>query len=440
MTDDRENVAAGSGLMAADALAGVRIIDLSQVAAGPYATSLLGDFGADVIKVEPVEGEPFRKVDDLYGPTDSGYFFGINRSKRAIALDLKSEQGREVLDHLLDEADVLMVSMRPAALARLGIGYEAMHVRFPRLVYCMVTAFGEDGPRAAQPGMDILVQAVGGIMGTTGEPGRPPVKVGPPVTDFATAYLACFGVLAALRVRDRSGVGQKVSVSLLDTAVSMLANFVTPYLKSLVPVRPAGGGHPQMVPYQAFATRMAGSSSPASPSSSGSGCAPPSTGPILPKTPRFSSNTRRLAHRAELEEILNAVFSGRPASEWEAVLIASGVPVAHINLLEDVLQDPQVLHNQMLISLEHPRYGSVPVVNNPVRLSCSPAAAARLSAGHRRADRSDTCRGGLVARRDCPPQSRRNSAMTVANRRLAALGGGAFCVYSGSQERIYGEN
>ena len=372
MTEDREAAAAGSGLIAQDALAGVRIIDLSQVAAGPYATSLLGDFGADVIKVEPVEGEPFRKVDDLYGPSDSGYFFGINRSKRAIALDLKSEQGREVLEHLLGEADVLMVSMRPAALARLGIGYEAMHVRFPRLVYCMVTAFGEDGPRAAQPGMDILVQAVGGLMGTTGEPGRPPVKVGPPVTDFATAYLACFGVLAALRVRDRSGVGQKVSVSLLDTAVSMLANFVTPYLKSLVPVRPAGGGHPQMVPYQAFATLDGWIIIACLTEQFWARMCSAIDRPDLAEDARFSSNTRRLSHRAELEEILNAVFSRLPASEWEAVLIASGVPVAHINLLEDVLRDPQVLHNQMIISLEHPRYGPVPVVNNPVRLSYSP--------------------------------------------------------------------
>ncbi len=139
---------ADSGLIAQDALAGVSVIDLSQVAAGPYATSLLGDFGADVIKVEPVEGEPFRKVDDLYGPTDSGYFFGINRSKRAIALDLKSEQGRAVLERLLSEADVMVVSMRPAALTRLGIDYETIHDRFPGLVYCMVTAFGEDGPRA----------------------------------------------------------------------------------------------------------------------------------------------------------------------------------------------------------------------------------------------------------------------------------------------------
>ena len=362
-----------SGLIAQDALAGVSVIDLSQVAAGPYATSLLGDFGADVIKVEPVEGEPFRKVDDLYGPTDSGYFFGINRSKRAIALDLKSEQGRAVLDRLLSEADVMVVSMRPAALTRLGIDYETIHDRFPGLVYCMVTAFGEDGPRADQPGMDILVQAVGGFMGTTGEPGRPPVKVGPPVTDFATAYLACFGVLAALRVKERSGNGQKVSVSLLDTAVSMLANFVTPYLKSHVPVRPVGGGHPQMVPYQAFATKDGWIVIACLTEQFWVRLCAAIDRPELTEDPRFSSNGKRLAHRAELEEILNAVFAGRVASEWETVLIASGVPVAHINLLEDVLKDPQVIHNQMLTALEHPRYGSVPVVNNPVHLSASPA-------------------------------------------------------------------
>ncbi|MGE0796777.1 MAG: CaiB/BaiF CoA transferase family protein [Lautropia sp.] len=358
------------------ALAGIRIIDLSQVAAGPYATSLLGDFGADVIKVEPPAGEQFRCVDRLYGPTDSAYFFGVNRSKRAIALDLKTAEGRAVMDRLLESADVLVVSMRPKAIAGLNLEYETLHARFPHLVYCMVTAFGESGPRAGQPGIDILVQAIGGLMGTTGEPGRPPVKIGPPMTDFATSFLACFGILAALRARQASGVGQKVSVNLLDTAVAMLANFVTPYLKTLVPVRPVGGGHPQMVPYQSFLAadgewvvvaclteqfwlnlcRAIGRAE-------------------LADDPRFARNSERVMHRAEISRILEDVFRTRSSAEWERRLIRYDVPVARINRFEAVLQDPQVIHNEMITELNHPRYGKIPVVGNPVDLSATPGRA-----------------------------------------------------------------
>ena len=362
-------------------LSGVRVIDVTQVVAGPYATSLLGDFGADVVKVEPVAGEPFRTVDGLYGPTDSGYFFGVNRSKRALALDLKSADGRDVMDRLLADADVVVVSMRPQALAELGLGYDAVHERFPHLVYCSITGFGESGPRAAQPGMDIIVQALGGIMGTTGEPGGPPVKVGPPVTDFATSYLACFGILAALRVKERTGAGQKVAVNLLDTAVSMLANFVTPYLKSLVPVRPVGGGHPQMVPYETYAAADGYLIVACLNERFWLNLCRAMDRADLAVDPRFVTNADRLAHRAELTGILESSFGTRTVAEWEKILIGNEVPVARINRLEDVLQDPQVVHNGMLTTLDHPRYGEIPVVNNPIRLSETPGRPGRHAPG-----------------------------------------------------------
>lgn len=158
------------------ALEGVRVVELAQVVAGPYAASLLGDMGADVIKADPPDGEPFRTIDRIYGPTDSAYFFAMNRSKRGLALDLKSPEGKAVLRRLLAQTDVFIVPMRPAALSRLGLRYDELRRDFPGMVYCMISAFGETGPRAAQPGIDILVQACGGIMGTTGEPGRPPSR------------------------------------------------------------------------------------------------------------------------------------------------------------------------------------------------------------------------------------------------------------------------
>jgi succinate--hydroxymethylglutarate CoA-transferase len=234
------------------ALHGVRILDLSQIAAGPYCTSMLGDFGASVIKVEPPEGDALRAFDTIFSAGESAYFFGVNRSKRDIALDIKTPAGREVLHRLLAEADVVVLSMRPSAVARLGLCYEDLAPLYPRLVYCLITAFGETGPRAEQPGMDIIAQALGGIMGLTGEVGGLPLKAGVPVGDFLGSFLACLGITLALRVRDRDGVGQKVSINLLDGQVSLLANYVAAYGRTQALVRPVGGGHPQIVPYQVF--------------------------------------------------------------------------------------------------------------------------------------------------------------------------------------------
>jgi crotonobetainyl-CoA:carnitine CoA-transferase CaiB-like acyl-CoA transferase len=360
-------------------LSGVRVIDLSQVAAGPYAATLLGDFGAEVIKVEPLGGEPFRKTDEAYGPGNSGYFFGINRSKRAMALDLKSAGGQEVLASLVKTADFVLVSMRPKAAKNLGVDYESLSALKPDIIYCSITAFGESGPRAADPGMDILVQAMGGLMGTTGEPGRMPVKVGSPVSDFATSYLVCFALLAALRVRDRSGTGQKVSVSLLDATVGMLANYVTPYLRTGVKIRPVGSGHNQVVPYQAFMAsdrwlvvaclhqgfweKLCGALER----------------PDLLGDERFSSNTQRVKNREALVAELSEVFSTRRAGEWEQLLREHDVPVGQINRLEDVITDPQVVHNGMVTSVEHPGFGAVPVVANPVKMSKTPPVESRYA-------------------------------------------------------------
>ncbi|MGE0585576.1 MAG: CaiB/BaiF CoA transferase family protein [Flavobacteriaceae bacterium] len=360
-------------IAAVDALAGIRIVDLTQVAAGPYATSLLGDFGAEVVKVEPVTGEPFRVVDNMYGPTDSGYFFGLNRSKRAVAVDLKAEEGRDIVDRLLAQADVVAVSMRPRTLAGIGLDYEDIRRRFPRLIYCSITAFGDTGPRANQPGMDILAQAVGGIMGLTGEPGGPPVKVGPPITDFATSFLACFGILAALRSRDMTGQGQRVSVNLLDTSIAMLANFVTPYLKSNVPVRPVGGGHPQMVPYQTFLTRDGARIVVACLTETFWRNLCVALGrEELSIEDGFKTNSARLVNRDRLIGILDGIFVERDASEWEEILNRHDVPVAKVNRLEDAIEDAQTIHNGMITTLRHPRYGDIPVVNNPVHLDGTP--------------------------------------------------------------------
>ncbi|HUB37104.1 MAG TPA: CoA transferase, partial [Solirubrobacteraceae bacterium] len=185
----------------------MRVVDLSQVAAGPYGASLLGDLGADVVKVEPLEGDSFRDIDDGFGPGQSAYFFGVNRSKRSIALDLKKEAGYEVLTRLVAGADVFIVAFRPGAVKRLRLDYATLSAINPRLIYVEITAFGEEGPRADKPGMDILAQALSGMMGITGEIGGGPVRVGAPIADFICSFLVGFSVSAALRLRDRTGAG-----------------------------------------------------------------------------------------------------------------------------------------------------------------------------------------------------------------------------------------
>ena len=355
------------------ALSGVRIVDLSQIAAGPYCTSMLGDFGADVVKVEPITGDPLRVMDDVFAKGESAYFFGLNRSKRDVAIDIKTPMGQEVLHRLIKGADVLVVSMRPSALTRLGLSFEDLAERYPRLIYCEITAFGETGPLAEQPGMDILAQALGGIMGLTGEPGGSPLKAGVPIGDFVCSFLSCLGITLALRVRDRDGVGQKVSVNLLDGQVSLLANYVALYSRTGVPIRPIGGGHPQIVPYQVFE---------AADGPFIVACLTERFWPLLcgaigqpewVSHPDFATNVDRVRHRDVLVPMFAKVFKTKDRAYWINKLVAVDVPASSVNHLEDVLVEPQVVHNGMLLDLIHPHHGKVSTVNNPVHLSLTPA-------------------------------------------------------------------
>nr|WP_281378372.1 CaiB/BaiF CoA-transferase family protein [Gordonia humi] len=349
-------------------LSGVKVVDLSQIGAGPYGTSMLGDLGADVIKVEPLKGDSFRFVDNAYGPGESAYFFGVNRSKRSIALDLKDPQGYEVLMRLVREADVFVVAFRPDAIVRMGIDYETLKTVNPRLVYAAITAFGEDGPRAHQPGMDILAQALSGMMGVTGEVDGGPVKVGVPIADFVGSFFLGFGVCAALRLRDRTGVGDKIAINLLDGQVAAFANYITAYDKTGTKFRPLGGGHPQLVPYQPFL------------GSDGRyfilACLNDhfwsKLVPYLSQfedfsDPRYATNTDRIENRDELCGRLQRLFSTEPAEYWLAGLEGTGVPCSPIHRMEEALEDPQVVHNRAVTELVHPRFGPYKVPNNPIR-------------------------------------------------------------------------
>jgi crotonobetainyl-CoA:carnitine CoA-transferase CaiB-like acyl-CoA transferase len=349
-------------------LSGVKIVDLSQIGAGPYGTSMLGDLGADVIKVEPLQGDSFRYVDNAYDHGESAYFFGVNRSKRSMALDLKDPEGYKVLMRLVEDADVFVVAFRPDAVKRMGLDFETLSKVNDRLIYASVTAFGETGPRAHQPGMDILAQALSGMMGVTGEVGGGPVKVGVPIADFVGSFFLGFGVCAALRQRDQTGRGDKITINLLDGQIAAFANYITAYDKTGVPFRPQGGGHPQLVPYQPFL------------GSDGKhfilACLNDRFWKVLLPLlaefedfddPRFASNSGRVEHRDELCGRLQAVFDSRPAAYWLQRLEEAGVPCSAIHRMEDAMEDPQVLANGSISELEHPRFGTYKVPNNPIR-------------------------------------------------------------------------
>lgn len=354
-------------------LAGVRIVDLTQVGAGPYCSTLLGDLGADVIKIEPPGGEPMRSVDNFFAPKESAYYFGINRSKRSVALDLKSEKGRAALDRLIDDADVFAVGMRPKAVRDLGVTYEEVSARNPRIVYLSVTAFGETGPRSDAPGMDIVAQALSGVMALTGEPDRPPVKVGTAMADWSLSFLAAFGVCAALRARDRDGVGQKVSLNLLDSAIAMLPNFVTPYFAMGTPIRRSGSGHPQIVPYEVFPTSDGNIVVACLSDQFWAPLCRAIEAPELIDDPRYSTNPARVSRREEVVAIVAERLAKESTRHWEQRFTECDFPHAPVHELEEVFEDPQVVHNQMLIELEHPRFGPYKALNNPLKLSRTPA-------------------------------------------------------------------
>jgi crotonobetainyl-CoA:carnitine CoA-transferase CaiB-like acyl-CoA transferase len=355
------------------ALDGVRIVDLTQIASGPYAMSMLGDFGADVIKVEPPAGDPLRHIDNTFGPGESAYSYSVNRSKRAISLDLKDAAGMTVLEQLLERADVLAVSMRPLAAVKLGVDYASLAERYPRLVYCSITGYGEDGPLAERPGMDLIAQARGGVMGTTGEPGRTPVKVAPAIGDFLCSYLAMNAILLALRVRDRDGAGQQVAVNLLDGQVSLLANLSVAYHRTGRPFRPMGGAQSNIVPYQVFATADGWMVVACLIEKFWTNLCRITERSDLAEDSRFATNADRVANRDVLVPVLEAMFAAEPTRHWVDLLDVGDVPCSPVNRLEEVFADPQVVNNGMKLVLEHPRHGEIVTVNNPIHLSGTPA-------------------------------------------------------------------
>jgi crotonobetainyl-CoA:carnitine CoA-transferase CaiB-like acyl-CoA transferase len=367
---------------AAMALSGVKVLDLSRILAGPSATQLLGDLGADVVKVEkPGEGDdtrrwgpPFMQGADGQPLAESGYYLCANRNKRSIALDLGAPQDAAKVFALLEHADVLIENYKVGGLARYGLGYEQLKDRFPRLVYCSITGFGQTGPYAQRAGYDFLIQGMGGIMSITGEPDGEPMKVGVGIADLMTGMYAVVGILAALRHRDATGRGQHIDVSLLDTQIAWLANAATNYLLSGQEPQRLGNGHPNIVPYQVFATSDAPMILAVGNDAQFRRFCELADLKENVDDDRFATNAARVVHRKLVCETVARAIARKPRSHWLACLEAAGVPCGPVNTLSQVFADPHVQHHGARISMPFvaAHEGNVDLVANPLRMSQTP--------------------------------------------------------------------
>jgi len=367
------------------ALAGLRVLDLSRVLAGPWASQTLGDLGAEVIKVErPGSGDDTR----LWGPPflkdalgeashESAYYLCANRNKRSIAVDLTQPAGQDLIRRLAQGSDVLIENFKVGGLRAYGLDAEALCALNPRLVYCSITGFGQTGPYAARAGYDFLMQGMGGLMSVTGrpegEPGAGPLKVGVALTDILTGLYASTAVLAALRARDQTGRGQHIDLALLDVQVACLANQGMNYLYSgQVPQR-MGNAHPNTVPYQDFPTADGDMILAIGNDSQFARFCTEAGHPEWALDPRFASNSARLAHRATLIPLLRQCTVMHTTAAWVARLEAAGVPCGPINNMAQVFADPQLQSRGVITRLPHPVAGAdIPLVASPIRLSDTP--------------------------------------------------------------------
>jgi len=342
-------------------LDGLKVVDLSRVLAGPYLTMMLGDMGADVVKIEqPGSGDDTRRWGPPFVEGESTYYLAVNRNKRSVTLNLKHPRSREILLQLVKDADILVENFKVGTMERMGLGYEdVLRPLNPRLVYCSVTGYGRTGPYAERPGYDYMGQAMGGIMSVTGEPTGEPMKYGVAIADLTTAMSGCSAVLAAIVHRERSGQGQRVDLSLLETVVGWLIHLATDYFATgNLPPR-IGNGHSSLVPYQVFKASDRYFAFGALNERQFRDFARVLGHPEWPEDPRFSSNAVRVAHRAELTALVEEILPARTASEWVDALLEVGVPAGPVNSIAEVFEDPQVLARNMRIDVPHPKLGNV---------------------------------------------------------------------------------
>jgi len=366
------------------ALSHIRVLDLSRVLAGPWAGQILADLGAEVIKVErPGVGDdtrhwgpPFLRDAQGENTSEAAYYLSANRNKQSLTVDFTQAEGQRLVREMVAKADILIENFKVGGLAAYGLDYAALKALNPKLIYCSITGFGQDGPYAKRAGYDFMIQGLGGLMSLTGraddEAGAGPVKVGVALTDILTGLYSTVAILAALASRDQTGKGQHIDMALLDVQVACLANQAMNYLTTGVAPRRLGNAHPNIVPYQDFPTAdgdiilTVGNDGQFRKFCEVAGL------PALAVDPRFSTNQARVAHRAELIPLLRQATVFKTTAEWLAALEQAGVPCGPINDLQQVFADPQVQARGLRVELPHPLGGTVPQVASPIRLSATP--------------------------------------------------------------------
>ncbi|HVL75733.1 MAG TPA: CaiB/BaiF CoA-transferase family protein [Noviherbaspirillum sp.] len=366
------------------ALGHIRILDLTRVLAGPWCAQNLADLGADVIKIErPGAGDdtrhwgpPYLKDSEGRDTSEAAYYLAANRGKRSVTLDIATPEGQDIVRRLAREADVVLENYKVGQLKKYGLDYESLKREKPDLVYCSITGFGQDGPYAQRAGYDFIIQGMGGFMSITGErddlPGGGPQKAGIAISDLMTGMYATIAVLAALAHRDRTGEGQYIDMALLDVQVAMLANMATNYLASGNAPRRWGNAHPNIVPYQTFATSDGHIIVAVGNDGQYRRFVEAGGRPELAVDERFATNPMRVRHRETLVPILAEMVQARTKQEWIDALEAAGVPCGPINTLDEVFENPQVVARGMRIELDHPSAGKVPLVRSPMKMSATP--------------------------------------------------------------------
>jgi crotonobetainyl-CoA:carnitine CoA-transferase CaiB-like acyl-CoA transferase len=393
-------------------LRGLRVIDLTQYLAGPFCSMMLADLGAEVVKVEqPDGGDSARRFGPPFLHGESAAFLTLNRNKLSVTLNLRQEEGRAILRRLIEDADVVLENYRPGVAARLGLDYETLKRARPGLVYCSISGFGERSPYANRPGLDLIAQGMSGIMSVTGEPDRPPVKVGVPITDLGAGLLACIGVLAALQHRHHTGEGQWVETSLLDAGLALSVWEASGYLASGARPEPMGSAHRLVAPYQAFPTRDGHVTLGAANQAQWVRlCKALGLGALI-DDPRFADNPARMRNRSALVDAIAERTQTFASAELVAALDGAGIASGPILGYDAILNDTHVREREMVVPQVHPVAGEVRVLGVPIKFAATPGEVRRPAprlGEHtaevlRRAGYDDAAIAGLVARGVCGP-------------------------------------
>ena len=356
------------------ALADIKVLDLSRVLAMPYCSMMLGDLGAEIIRVErPGVGDETRHWGPPWAGELSAYYLCTNRNKKCITIDLKKQEGQEIIRRLAQRSDIFLENFLPGNLAEMNLGYEDIKALNPKIIYASVTGYGQNGPYRDFPGFDFIIQAQGGLMSVIGDSDGPPMKVGVAIVDITAGLFACSAILAALHYREQTGIGQHIDIALLDAQVAWLANQASNYLVSGKVPRRMGNAHPNIVPYETFQAKdgIYIALGVGNDNQWRKFCKLAKLEHLM-DDPRYASNPKRVENRKELVSILQKIFLQKDSGEWIKLLTDAEIPSGPINTIDRVFADPQVQAREMLVGMEHPSIGPIKLVGSPMKLSETP--------------------------------------------------------------------